>query len=58
MTTYTPSDEKILEKPSDEVAGTHEAREYLNPYLAGILLGVVLVSAFFQTGSVLAASGG
>jgi len=33
-------------------------RPYLNPYLAGTLLGVVLFLAFFITGSGLGASGG
>ena len=37
---------------------THrEARPYLNPYLAGALLGVVLFLAFFLTGGGLGASG-
>ena len=34
------------------------ARPYLNPYLAGTLLGIVLFLAFFVTGSGLGASGG
>ena len=34
------------------------ARPYMNPYLAGTLLGVVLFLAFFITGSGLGASGG
>jgi uncharacterized membrane protein YedE/YeeE len=34
------------------------ARPYLNPYLAGTLLGIVLFLAFFITGSGLGASGG
>ena len=34
------------------------AKPYLNPYLAGTLLGVVLFLAFFITGSGLGASGG
>jgi hypothetical protein len=33
-------------------------RDYVNPYFAGILLGVVLFLAFFLTGSGLGASGG
>ena len=33
-------------------------RPYLNPYLAGSLLGVVLFAAFFLTGNGLGASGG
>jgi len=34
------------------------AKPYLNPYLAGTLLGIVLFLAFFITGSGLGASGG
>lgn len=34
------------------------AKDYVNPYLAGILLGVVLFGAFFLTGNGLGASGG
>lgn len=35
-----------------------EARDYVNPYIAGMLLGVVLFGAFFVTGNGLGASGG
>ena len=58
MTTYTPSEEELREEPSVEAAETQEAKAYINPYLAGILLGVVLFAAFFLTGSGLGASGG
>jgi uncharacterized membrane protein YedE/YeeE len=58
MTTYTPSEEELQEEQSVEIAETQEARGYIDPYLAGILLGVVLFSAFFLTGSGLGASGG
>ncbi|MCB0114742.1 MAG: YeeE/YedE thiosulfate transporter family protein [Caldilineaceae bacterium] len=34
------------------------ARDYVNPYFAGILLGLVLFGAFFVTGNGLGASGG
>ena len=34
------------------------AKDYVNPYWAGILLGFVLFAAFFVTGSGLGASGG
>ena len=34
------------------------SRPYLNPYLGGVLLGLVLFSSFFLTGSGLGASGG
>ena len=37
---------------------TSRAKPYLNPYLAGTLLGIVLFLAFFITGSGLGASGG
>ncbi|HET6439452.1 MAG TPA: YeeE/YedE thiosulfate transporter family protein [Anaeromyxobacter sp.] len=37
---------------------TRGPRPYLNPYLAGALLGVVLFLAFFLTGGGLGASGG
>lgn len=36
----------------------HETKAYVNPYLAGLLLGLVLFSAFFITGNGLSASGG
>lgn len=39
-------------------ATPREAKAYMNPYLAGILLGIVLFLAFFLTGSGLGASGG
>ncbi len=39
------------------MATTKEARPYVNPYLAGTLLGVVLFLAFFITGGGLGASG-
>ena len=35
-----------------------QGKPYMNPYLAGVLLGVVLFAAFFVTGSGLGASGG
>lgn len=35
-----------------------QAKPYINPYLGGILLGVVLFAAYFITGSGLGASGG
>ncbi len=38
--------------------GIGEAKPYLNPYVAGALLGVVLFMAFFLTGGGLGASGG
>jgi len=47
--------------PLDDHESTEEiqqAKPYVNPYLAAILLGVVLFLAFFITGSGLGASGG
>ena len=41
-----------------KVFSQRAARDYVNPYLAGILLGVVLFGAFFLTGNGLGASGG
>ncbi|MBT8039414.1 MAG: YeeE/YedE family protein [Xanthomonadales bacterium] len=37
---------------------SERARPYINPYLAGALLGIVLFLAFFITGTGLGASGG
>ncbi len=53
------STKKWVRVPLRAVIGTkREARPYINPYLAGILLGVVLFSSFFLTGNGLGASGG
>ena len=40
------------------MASKTESRPYINPYLGGTLLGVVLFLAFFLTGNGLGASGG
>lgn len=53
MTTLTPSMTKPQAKPTERVA-----KAYVNPYYAGILLGVVLFASFFFTGNGLGASGG
>lgn len=58
MTTYTPSEEVIQSEPATEVASATTAKGYIDPYLAGILLGAVLFVAFFLTGNGLGASGG
>ncbi len=58
MTTYTPSEEEFQEEKSVTMTETKEASGYIDPYLAGILLGVVLFFAFFLTGNGLGASGG
>ncbi len=44
--------ENTTRKPS------REAKPYVNPYLAGALLGLVLFASFFITGNGLGASGG
>jgi uncharacterized membrane protein YedE/YeeE len=38
--------------------GKREEKAYVNPYLGGVLLGLVLFAAFFITGGGLGASGG
>ncbi|MCA9971361.1 MAG: YeeE/YedE family protein [Anaerolineales bacterium] len=55
MTTFTPS-ETAVQEPAKKAVRT--AKAYVNPYLAGILLGLVLFGAFFVTGNGLGASGG
>lgn len=57
MTTYTLTDEQAPNK-DPKVLGGRITRPYVNPYLGGILLGLVLFGAFFITGSGLGASGG
>jgi hypothetical protein len=58
MTTYTPSQDDVRQPAGEKVSTRHEARPYINPYLAGILLGIVLFLAFLVTGNGLGASGG
>jgi len=58
MTTYSPSDGDVSETAVAQTKTKRAARAYINPYLAGILLGVVLFLAFFLTGNGLGASGG
>lgn len=55
MTTYTPSETKSATAVAQR---KRVARDYINPYTGGILLGIVLFLAFFLTGSGLGASGG
>ena len=50
--------EKLRKAPLARLFARREARPYLNPYLAGALLGLVLFSSFFFTGNGLGASGG
>lgn len=50
---------KWVRVPARTAVGVkRQARAYVNPYLAGILLGVVLFASFFLTGNGLGASGG
>lgn len=59
MTTITPTETKLsLWQRVQQALTAREARAYINPYLAGILLGVVLFLSFFITGNGLGASGG
>ena len=59
MTTITPSEPKSSFLGSvKRVLTSRKEKEYINPYLGGILLGIVLFSAFFLTGNGLGASGG
>jgi uncharacterized membrane protein YedE/YeeE len=58
MTTYTTSEAAAVETAIEQTATRREAKAYINPYLAGILLGIVLFLAFFVTGNGLGASGG
>jgi len=56
MTTYSPT--KQASRTAKGVLAKRAEREYINPYAAGILLGLVLFAAFFITGGGLGASGG
>ncbi len=58
MTTYTPTESETQAATEKKATATKVAKAYTNPYLAAILLGVVLFTAFFVTGSGLGASGG
>ncbi len=49
-------DSTLVQASEDRVE--RQARPFVNPYLGGILLGLVLFLAFFFTGSGLGASGG
>ncbi|MBE2221435.1 MAG: YeeE/YedE family protein [Anaerolineae bacterium] len=59
MTTITPSESKSSFLGSvKRVLTSRKEKDYINPYLGGILLGIVLFSSFFLTGNGLGASGG
>ncbi len=55
MATYTPTSN--VTAPA-KARSARVARPYIHPYLAGVLLGLVLFAAFFFTGNGLGASGG
>jgi hypothetical protein len=57
MTTYTPV-KTSSQAAEEQTSARRVAKAYTNPYLAAILLGIVLFAAFFVTGSGLGASGG
>jgi uncharacterized protein len=56
MTTYQPVESET--RDSTGARSARVARDYINPYLGGILLGLVLFASFFFTGNGLGASGG
>ena len=58
MTTYTPSETDAQPAAAERTKTARVAKDYINPYLAAILLGIVLFLAFFLTGNGLGASGG
>lgn len=58
MTTYTPTETDAQVAAEEKTTTKRVAKAYINPYLGGILLGLVLFAAFFVTGSGLGASGG
>jgi uncharacterized membrane protein YedE/YeeE len=58
MTTYTNTEPPVTEVVDAEGKTKKVPKAYINPYLAGILLGLVLFMAFFLTGNGLGASGG
>jgi len=58
MTTITGTEDQVQEQSEVETKTRKAAKDYINPYAAGILLGLVLFAAFFLTGSGLGASGG
>ena len=58
MTAYTPTETDAQSAAEERTKTKRVAKAYTNPYLAAILLGIVLFMAFFITGSGLGASGG
>ena len=47
-----------MSKTESQAAPERRSRPYVNPYLAGVLLGLVLFTSFFLSGNGLGASGG
>ena len=47
-----------MSKAKSQAAPEQKGRPYVNPYLAGVLLGLVLFTSFFLSGNGLGASGG
>lgn len=58
MTVYTPTQDEVPVKTQRETKARRVEKPFINPYMGGILLGIVLFLAFFVTGSGLGASGG
>lgn len=58
MTTIAESKPRIKRRSFLAILTRRETKPYINPYLGGFLLGVVLFLAFFITGNGLGASGG
>lgn len=58
MTTLSQSKQPAKPGVLKRLFAKREEKQYINPYLAGILLGLVMFLAFFLTGGGLAASGG
>lgn len=58
MTTVAESKPVKQKRSLAAVLTSRETRPYINPYLGGFLLGLVLFAAFFITGNGLGASGG
>ena len=54
----TLSSPKTETRKGLRVLSQRATKDYVNPYWAGILLGIVLFAAFFVTGNGLGASGG
>lgn len=58
MTTHTPTQKSTRPLLGRLSFSNRVAKSYVNPYMGGILLGIVLFLAFFVTGNGLGASGG